>query len=255
VNFGWIGESWSLFSANAGVWIITVLICGLVPGIVGGLVGAAVGASGRVAPPAFGTGPSALLPWILSGGLPLGANLLLRIFSLAWTAFFYGGVFRMAVKQVRGETIDISDVFAGGPTFIKFLILCLVFGISVSIGAVLCVFPAFIVAGLFLPLFAIAADGADIGDAISRSVDAMKADIWMAALFVFVMGLIYLVSLIPCFLGALVTIPMMWLISALAYRDMVGFSGGAPSGPYYGQGQAGVWPPPPGSPQPPSYPQ
>jgi len=80
---------------------------------------------------------------------------------------------------------------------------------------------------------------------------AMKQDMWNAGAFVLVLGLLVAVSIIPCGLGLFVTLPMFFLVSALAYRDMIGMPGavsttgayGVPPG--YGASQSGVWPPPP----------
>lgn len=257
VNFGWIGEAWGLFSANMGVWILSVLLIFLVPIIVGALVGAFVGATGGLHPytPTPGASPYAgrtFSPFetgswatMLSGGLPLDVSLGLRLFSLLWTTFFLGGVSRMAVMQVRGQTANFADLFSGGPLFLSMLGFYLVAQILGGVGLLLCILPAFIVAGLLLPGYALIADGASLGDAFSRSIDGMKQDWLSAAGFALVLGLLVLVSAIPCGLGLLVTMPMTWLISALAYRDMVGMPnppgaavGGVPPAP-------GVWPPPP----------
>ena len=270
VNFGWIGESFELFKANAGVWIVAVLVSVGVPALMGGLIGGMIGFNAAAHPPPvsptfggpgapfgsagapFGGGASPFgggSPFnnpALGGGLPLGVNVGLRIFSWVWTAFFYGGVYRMAVNQVRGRAISFGDIFSGGPTFLPMLGFSFVYGLAVGVGTLLCVVPGFLLAGLLLAGYALIADGAGIGDAISRSNDGMKADMWSAAGFVFVLGLLVLVSAIPCGLGLFVTMPMFWLISALAYRDMVGMPGlAAPAGPVYGQPQSGVWPPPP----------
>ena len=63
------------------------------------------------------------------------------------------------------------------------------------------------------------------------------------------MGLLALVSALPLGLGLLVTVPMVFLLPALAYRDMVGMPGMVfPAPPSYDPPQAGVWPPPPTAP-------
>jgi hypothetical protein len=255
VSFGWIGESWRFFSQTAGVWIVAVLIAAAVPLIIGGIIGGIVGAS-RVSSPVpipnfpASQGPfGSLSPLALGGGLPIGINIAIRLFSWAWTSFFYGGVYQMAVKQVRGEQIAFSDIFSGGPLFIPMLTFSLIYGILVGVGTLFCIVPGLLVAGLFLPGYALIADGiTSIGDVFTRCTEAMKADIWNAALFVFVMGLLILVSAIPCGLGLFVTLPMYWIISALAARDMAGMSGGGmpPPDPYgYQTPSPGVWPPPP----------
>ena len=63
VNFGWIGEAFELFKANAGVWIVSSVLLFVVPAIVGGIIGGIYGASAALhpptgnAPPPFGTNP------------------------------------------------------------------------------------------------------------------------------------------------------------------------------------------------------
>lgn len=257
VNFGWIGEAWNLFMANAVPWIVAVLVMALVPALVGFIIGIVIGGSAASTGggyPSAGTSPFARSP-LLGGGLPLGANLTIQIFSLVWRAFFSGGVYRMAVKQVRGEPISVSDVFSGGPLFLNMLLLNLVYGLGVGIGTLLCIIPGLLVAGLLFPAFALIADGDSLSTALTRSSNAMKQDMWSAAGFIFVMGLLVLVSAIPCGLGLLATYPMFWLISALAYRDMVGMPNLPGMGqPAYGEAQPGVWPPPPGAGLPPAAP-
>ncbi len=244
VNYGWIGESWNLFSANAGVWILAVIVGGLVPFLVSFILGFAVGASGGAITPAPGTSPFASM--LSGGGSPPWITWVSIIFGVLWRAFFYGGVYRMAVKQVRGEPISAGDIFSGGPLFLKMLGFEIIYGLSVFIGSLLIILPGLLIAGLLLPAFALIADGDGLAPAISRSIDAMKADLWNAAGFVFVLFLLITLSVFACGLGTFVTIPMSFIISALAYRDMVGMPNMvAPAGPIYGAPQAGVWPPPP----------
>lgn len=270
VNFGWIGEAFALFQANAGLWIVATLLS-LVPILVGAIVGAIYGAtaaaSGNVPPPPDPSDRGAVLTRALSGGLPPVLNLGIRIVTAIYTAWLAGGVYRTAVKQVRGEAVSISDLFGGGDSMWKMLGFNIVYNLLTFIGTLFCIVPGALLAGLLFPGYALIADGESLGEAISRSMAAMKRDMWNAAAFIFVMGLLLLVSLIPCGLGLFVTLPMLYLVTALAYRDMIGMPGlGAPASAY-GAGQygapppnaPGVWPPPPGQqspygqPPPPSF--
>ena len=252
VNFGWINEAFSLFGAQAGLWIAAVLFVVGIPAVIGGIFGFAVGQQQHTLP-AAGSFGGAAFGNILSGGLPPGVSFAIRLFGVVWTAFFYGGIFRMAVKQVRGEFVSFSDLFSGGPTFLTFLGFNIIYGLAVGLGTVLCIVPGLIVAALLLPAYALLADGRGISAALSESSDGMKQDLWNGVGLVLVLGLIVLVSAIPCGLGLFVTYPMLWLIPALAYRDMIGMptaegfaSNTAPVSP-----SQGVWPPPPSATQPP----
>ena len=53
----------------------------------------------------------------------------------------------------------------------------------------------------------------------------MAKDLGRGVLFLFLFGILLFLSAIPCGLGLLVTLPMLYLISALAYRDMIGIPG------------------------------
>ena len=263
VNFGWIGKSFELFKANSTVWIIAGLLS-LVPVIFSFIVGAVAGAgsalSGGQSPPVTPGDPAAAFERGLTGGLSPGLSALLRIVTAVYTAWLYGGVYQVAVKQVRGEMTTTGDLFSGGPLLLKMLGFNIVYGFATVIGFLLCIVPGLLMSGLLFSGFALIADGETIGNAISRSMDAMKRDMWNAAAFVFVMGLLLFVSAIPCGLGLFVTVPMFYLTGALAYRDMIGMPGiAAPASPFgtpYGAAPGvtpGVWPPPPGAVPPPSF--
>jgi uncharacterized membrane protein len=249
VNFGWIGESFELFKANIGVWIVAGLMS-LVPVVISFIIGAAYGASAALHPsssatPTFGGSSGFGGTNMFTGGLPPGLSALIRIVSAVYTAWLYGGVYRTAVKQVRGEPISTGDIFSGGPLMLKMLGFNIVYGLAVGIGTLLCIVPGLLLAGLLIPGFALIADGETVGNAISRSIDAMKRDMWNAAAFALVIGLVVIASAILCGLGLFVTVPMFYLTGALAYRDMIGMPGVNPAAPAYGTAAPGVWPPPP----------
>ena len=249
VNFGWIGEAFELFKANVGVWLVASLLA-FIPTIIGSIIGAAAGASGAVSQPQPGENPFSNSR-LLTGGLPPGLSLGLRIFGTVYGAWLSGGVYRTAVKQVRGEPISIGDLFSGGAVFLNMLGFNIVSGIVIGIGFVLCILPGLLLTGLLFPGPALVADGESVGNALSRSFNAMKQDMWNAAGFTFVMGLLVLASVFACGLGEFVTIPMFYLVAALAYRDMIGMPGVNQAAPAYGAAGPGVWPPAPSAAPPP----
>ncbi len=260
VNFGWIGESFDLFKANIGVWLVAVLLL-FVPSLVGGIIGFAFGVSAArsgvptqppfgqppFGQPPFGQSPFGAGPNALTGGLPPALYFAIQLFSVLYSSWLYGGVYRTAVKQVRGEMISIGDLFSGGPLIWKMLGFNIVYGLVTGIGFVLCLVPGFLLVGLLFPGYALIADGETVGNALSRSLDAMKRDMWNAAAFMLVLLLLATVSVFACGLGEFVTLPMVFLCAALAYRDMIGMPGINPpaSGLGYGTAAPGVWPPAP----------
>ena len=257
VSFGWIGESFELYKANIGVWIVATLMA-FVPSIAGAIVGGIFGAATAGQHPGGGQPPFGSSPTPFggqqnsyTGGLPPPLYFGIQVMSALYSAWLSGGVYGTAVKQVRGEAISVNDIFSGGPLIWKMLGFNIVYTFAVALGWCFCLVPGFLLSGLLFPAYALIADGETVGNAITRSFEAMKRDMWNAGAFILVMGLIVLAGIIPCGLGLLVTLPMLYLATALAYRDMIGMPGpvnrtgayGAPAG--YGAAQSGVWPPPP----------
>jgi len=292
VSFGWISESWRLFSAQIGLWIIATLLL-LVPVFVLVIAFYAimwttlfphgftppppppVGVNGLpTAPPAPGPSQAQmnatllkLIPWEFG---------LMAVYSL-WSAFLYGGMLRLAVRQVRGVPVEIKDLFRGGPLFGRMLGATLLLGLGAYALEAICFGPMLLVtwrhgsglwtalslgigflayfaltllaAGLLLPAFALMADGVRLFPALRRSMVSMKGQTLPAAGFVFVQGIVFYAGQLLCGVGLLATLPMTVLVSALAYRDMAGMPDMAPlPGPVYAPAGVGVWPPPPSLP-------
>ena len=281
VNFGWITESWQLFMAHAGIWIIAALAL-IGPSILFGVGfyayvlmsmfphGFAPPTPGATLPPP--TPPAMFAPGNVGKILTLELGVLLIFFL--YSAFLYGGMFRMAVRQVRGLPPTYRDIFAGGPLFGRMLGAMFLLGFGIYGLEAVCVGPGYlmlflhanpvgaavalvlgflllfcllpVVTGLLLPAFALMADGVVVFEALRRSVRAMKGQWLPAAGFIFVLGLLIYASEIPCGLGLLATIPMIFLTTALAYRDLAGMPDVLPPpAPYYPPPAPGVWPPPP----------
>ena len=253
VNFGWIGEAFELFKANAGVWIVGALLA-LIPAIVAQIVQRTSGH-----PPTVPLGPNGQPDYsngaywiaVFQSGEPLGVYFGNQIFTFVYGAFIAAGVYRTAVKQVRGEAISVGDLFSGGPFFLPMLVYTFVSQIAISIGMVFCILPGLLLASLLFPSTALIADGVPLGSAVSRSINGMKQDVWNAVGFLFVMGLLVIASFFACGLGEFVALPMTYLVAALAYRDMIGMPGVNQAAPAYGTAAPGVWPPAPSAAPPP----
>ena len=116
-----------------------------------------------------------------------------------------------------------------------------------SLGTVLYLIASAVLLALLLPAFALLADGVGVIASWRRSVAAMRRQWLLAAVFLSLLSVIYIVaSIVPLALGLLVFLPVLCLVPALAYRDMIGMPGRVwPPPPDYGPAQEGVWPPPP----------
>lgn len=289
INYGWISDAWRFFSAQMGVWIAATAVLAA-PSLVSAVMLYAMMWSlmfpTGFPPPAYS--PSAVPPGGNGFPAPLtpGASLnshMTQIYTLEfgyvllyalWSAFMYGGMFRMAVRQVRGLPIEMRDIFRGGPLFGRMLGTIFLLGFGGYFLEALCIGPLYLLiwkhgplaatiiagvvgvalllalslsfTGMLLPSLALIADGDKVIPALKRSMEAMKGRWAASAGFVFVLGLLVYASALPCYVGLLATAPMIFLVCALAYRDMVGMPNMVPPPtPYYPVADAGTWPPPP----------
>ena len=282
VDFGWITESWQLFMAHTGIWIVATLAMigpfllfaiGIYAYMIVTMLPSIQAASHPAVPGTMSPStPAIFRPGNMRGVLTVELSAIL-VFSL-YSAFLFGGMFRMAVRQVRGLAPTYRDILGGGPLFGRMLgAMFLLYFVSYAlqaiglgpgyvllfrhaptvatvltfaVGGAAYLFAALVLPGLLLPAFALMADGVRLFPALRRSVQAMKAHWLPATGFVFVMGLLVYASEIPCGLGLLATVPMAFLVTALAYRDLAGMPGVLPlPAPFHPTAAPGVWPPAP----------
>ena len=61
-----------------------------------------------------------------------------------------------------------------------------------------------------------------IGEAISASYDATKSNWFMFVLFVLVLGILASLGAFACYVGMVVSYPLYFTMTAIAYRDVFG---------------------------------
>jgi hypothetical protein len=207
VRFETLGEAWRILQSNIGTWVgatVIMLVC-------------VVGLN---------------LVLRIIAGHSMGAQGVATVGSWIISFFFQCGMARMAVRQVRGEQVQVGDLFSVTDVIGAVALGAVLYSLLTMIGFVLCILPGIILSGLLLLMpFLIADQRMDAAAALSSSMNAMKTDLLMAVLFIFVAGIIVLVSAIPCGLGTLVTIPMVFVAEALIYRDFFPAAGGYSGGP------------------------
>ena len=136
-------------------------------------------------------------------------------------------IFVMARKFDQHQNIEFSDIFVHykNGKFLNLFLVTLIVQIVGSVGFVLCIIPGFVVYTMWLlvlPLIIFAS--ADIKDALSYSMKlAFKSFggfltvllICLAALFV---------GLLLCCVGVIATIPIIYILMYVLYKEVVGFS-------------------------------
>ena len=259
VNFGWIGEAYRFVNQAAWIWVLAILIYGIAQLVVTSSLIRAFPNPNYIPPPTpFGSGYSAHY------GIQFGQNsnltpigqVIAALFLWTYGAFQNASLYGMAVKQVRGGQLAFGDAFGGGPRWAPMLLLNLILFFTYIAGIFALCVGLLVAAAFFWPAQAMVADGRSAPEALSASVNGMKQDWLNAVLLILMFGLLLVVSILPCGLGLFITIPMLYFMGALAYRDMVGMPGagvGATDAPGYGTPPPGVWPPPPSA-APPAWP-
>ena len=193
----WIGEGWQMFAERWQVWVLQILILFLlfaVPIVPFYLMMFAMQlntAPGEV--PEF---PALFFPLMFA----------VILISTLGGAFLLSGLYKTAFKQLRGEAISASDLFSGGDVFLRVLGAMVAISLLSTVGMILCIFPYFIVIGLLhftIPL--IVERNLGIGEALSASVNATKANWFMTTVFVFVVYLLGSVGVYACGVGAFET--------------------------------------------------
>lgn len=244
INFDWISQAWGLFKEQMWSWVGAVLIFAIV------MVAVCI-------PLAFATGYAEQFIAIfrnMNSGLPpaqprLFSNflpdLLFGLITYAAAAILQGGLYRMAVRHLRGEIVKATDVFSALDVALPLLVVGLLTHICMTIAMYLCVLPLFIVGGLFMlaPLFVVDRGLGPIS-AVSESIGLLKRHWLMAALFYLVINFLSGIGAIACWVGGLWTYPLLFLSVGLAYVTFTQPARQVPFPPY-GQPQANVWPPPP----------
>jgi uncharacterized membrane protein len=130
------------------------------------------------------------------------------------------GFYKMALKQVRGRAISVSDLFDVKDIFWPMLGMSLVVGLAVGIGMQLMYIPGYILGGLWMlagPLLVERRMG--VFDAMGASWKALQPELVMAAFYYFVISLVASLGALVLLVGILFTLPLFYLGQALVYRD------------------------------------
>src|SRR5205085_2723588 len=138
-----------------------------------------------------------------------------------------GGMFRMAIRQLQGESIQATDIFKVQDVIGPLIIGSLLMVVAIYIGMIFCILPGLILAGLLMFTIPIIVDKrlAPV-DAVKLSFETLKPDLVMATLFYIVVTIVGQIGGAACVIGALFTYPLFFLSIAILYRDFFMSAGG-----------------------------
>ncbi len=242
VRWEWIGHAWKLFTSDPTTWILMLLtgfvlmvICTIPVSMIFGFA-AFSGTDFEEPVPGAGLGA-------MSAGF-IVTIVLLYVAMLCVSAFFYSGFFRTAIKQARGQSISLADLFSGRDCFLSVLGFQFLMAIAFISVYVIFYLPAFILPGIevltilaaylayfviyglmFFALPLIVDRRAGVLEAVRKSIELTRPNLIMYALFFFVLALLSFVGIFACGIGLLVTLPFIFTVPAVAYRDVLGLPG------------------------------
>ena len=149
--------------------------------------------------------------------------LVLYLLGISVQIYMSLGVNIFLLKVVRGQNVEIGDLFKGGPYFFRMLGSSFLFSIAVCVGILLFIVPGIIVALMLWPYAYVLVDQNPPGlDCLSRAKQITRNN-WGE---VFLLGLaslgINILGMLACCVGLIFTIPLTSLMMAVAYCRMTG---------------------------------
>ncbi|MCX6366175.1 MAG: hypothetical protein NTX57_05640 [Armatimonadetes bacterium] len=166
----------------------------------------------------------------------IGPGILMFVGLIALSTIITSGMYQMALKQLRGQTLSLGDMFANinkaGPVLGLLLLLGLVGGLVGGVlGAILSPIlgpftsivtslPSYIAGALSsLSVLLVLDQNMSPVDAIKESWTKLKSEIWIALAFILVASMASSIGSLACGIGMIFTLPLYYLCMALMYRN------------------------------------
>ncbi len=267
VDFAWLSRAWALFTAQPGSWVGACLLYFLIvlalwvlwaipTGTLATIQQAYLAAFNHTVPAAPPPNPY----WQFVQGS------VLSLILAGINAIFFGGFYRMALRQSGGERISALGLFSAFPQALPLLLVGVVMAaaillleslslwllhlagvaaqLAVTYSGIVVAIPSIILDGLlmFAPLLVLDRNMAP-AEALIGSVRLLHGQWIRGVWFYFVASVVGGLGALLCGIGLLATYPVFLISIALGYLALTR----PPSAPVspYNPPQAGVWPPPP----------
>lgn len=151
----------------------------------------------------------------------------------------YIGISRMALRRMRGEPIQIGQMFQFEGKYVQLVLFSFLLALVGGIGFALCIIPGLIVYALMLPAGLLILDrGMLATEAMSTSMKAMMPSLGAAIGIVLMCGLCLIGGALLCCIGALFLGPVYFCTQAAVYRELFDYGQpvdpmAQPEGSYY----------------------
>jgi hypothetical protein len=254
----WFAATFTHFAANWRVWVLqgliyfasflviimvpaTMICTTMIPGLIPWFLT-------QMRHPGVPGSPPSSLPNISPHSMVafIGVIVCVWLVSILLATFFSVGMYRTALKQVRGEQTSVADLVSGGARMWPLLGANILCGLAMLISFALCCAPLLFVAPLFFLMVPIVVDRRrGVWASITRGVHVVTQNYWLFFLYALAMGIsLYVVSLIMqmvmqllmlispfafplLYLTSIVTLPITILMVTVPYVEI--FDGRIPS--------------------------
>lgn len=175
-----------------------------------------------------------------NAGVLIGASALGWLITLAlaclpligWILGFvlFGGLYLVFIRRIRGEAVQVGDIFAGFNIAFAHLVLAgLVTWLLTTIGFVLCILPGiYLCVGYVFVLPLVIDKKMEFWPAMEVSRQVVQRHWWSMFGLVIVLALLVVAGFIACLVGAIVTIPVAIAALMYVYEDLFGASAALP---------------------------
>lgn len=168
---------------------------------------------------------ASLLAWLVTVGLA-------AVPVLGWIVGFVllGGLDYMFLRRIRGEEVQIGDVFAGfNRAFLDLTMAGLVKWLLTTLGLILCIVPGiYLAVGYVFALPLVIDKKMDFWTAMEVSRRVVHEQWWSIFALVIVLALVALAGFLVCGVGALISVPVASAALMFVYEDLFGTPAVAP---------------------------
>jgi hypothetical protein len=160
-----------------------------------------------------------VLGWLITVGLAF-----VPVVGWAVGIVLLGGLDYMFLRRIRGETVQIGDLFAGFNIALLHLVLAgLVAGLLTSVGFVLCILPGiYLGVGYVFALPLVIDKKMDFWPAMEVSRQVVHRHWWSIFALMIVLALIAIAGFCVCIVGGLISVPVATAALMYVYEDLFG---------------------------------
>jgi uncharacterized membrane protein len=168
-----------------------------------------------------------LLAWVVM--LALGC---VPIVGWILSMVLVGGLYLFFIRRIRGENVEIGDVFSGfSLAFANLALAGLLTWLLTTIGLILCILPGIYLAVGYIFVPALVIDKKlDFWPAMEVSRQVVQKHWWTIFGLAIVLALIVIAGFIACLVGVIIALPVATAALMYAYEDLFGPNVALPAG-------------------------